>query len=71
MKFDRQSQIKDAVGSIMYLAPEMIKKDLYNEKCDIWSLGVIMYTMLSGQPPFIGKNDQEFFDLIQNKSLTF
>jgi calcium-dependent protein kinase len=31
----------------------------YNEKCDVWSIGAIMYIMLSGKPPFDGIDDKE------------
>ena len=46
------------VGSIHYVAPEVIEKR-YNEKCDIWSCGVIMYALLSRNPPFGGDTEEE------------
>jgi len=53
---------KDIAGSSYYIAPEVLNKN-YNEKCDLWSCGVIMYILLSGRPPFEGNND---FDIIKN-----
>jgi calcium-dependent protein kinase len=41
------------------MAPEIFSQGTYNEKCDCWSLGVILYVMLTGRPPFYGDTDQE------------
>lgn len=58
------------VGSSFYVAPEVLKGS-YDEKCDIWSVGVILYLMLSGAPPFCGKNDNEIYSKIIKKEYTF
>ena len=52
------------VGSPYYIAPEVLKHD-YNNKCDIWSIGVILYILLVGYPPFKAKNKNDLFNKIK------
>lgn len=54
------------VGTPMYLAPELVRKSLYTQKCDVWALGVLLYTLLGGLPPFKGNNQLELGDNIVN-----
>ncbi|KAF7640424.1 Protein kinase C [Meloidogyne graminicola] len=54
-------------GTPDYIAPEIIKGQLYNQAVDFWSLGVLMYEMLIGQSPFHGDGEDELFDAILNE----
>ena len=47
-------------GTAYYMAPEVIGGN-YSKKCDIWSIGVIAFMLLSGKAPFYGRNNEEIF----------
>ena len=55
--------MKSKVGTLYYISPEIIKGN-YDEKCDIWACGVILYILLGGYPPFNGSSDKEVYNLI-------
>lgn len=58
------------VGTPYYIAPEVIKGQ-YDEKCDVWSIGVITYILLSGSPPFGGKNEKQIMANVKTGEYDF
>lgn len=51
-------------GTLFYVAPEILRDDGYDEKVDLWSLGVIAYCLLSGSLPFYSENEVEVSELV-------
>ena len=69
-KILENEKMKSKVGTAYYVAPEVLGGN-YNEKCDIWSAGVILYILLSGEPPFNGPNDNVIYQKIKKMEFNF
>lgn len=54
-----EETITELFGTLGYVAPEILQRKSYNKGVDIWSLGVIMYALLSGYMPFDSKDKKE------------
>ena len=65
-----RDHLKTKVGTPYYIAPEVFRKD-YTRACDIWSVGVIVYILLCGYPPFSGNNEKEIMDQVKHGVLEF
>lgn len=68
--YDPNIKMRQKYGTPYYIAPEVLNK-LYDEKCDIWSSGVIMYIILSGYPPFNGKTDFDIMNAVRKGTYNF
>jgi calcium-dependent protein kinase len=62
--------LSSKVGTAYYVAPEILAGK-YTEKCDIWSAGVILYILLSGEPPFNGPSDRIIYSKIKKMDYSF
>ena len=62
--FKENEYLTVQVGSPYYIAPEVLNKN-YNEKCDIWSSGVVLYIMLTGKFPFFGNTSHKLCENIK------
>lgn len=63
-------KLSDMVGTPYYIAPQVINGS-YDQKCDIWSCGVILYILLCGSPPFNGKNQKQIMQNVKYRPLQF
>lgn len=69
--FSPKKKANGKFGTPYYIAPEILTKDNYNEKCDIWSAGVILYIILCGYPPFNGKTDNAVIKAVMSGRFDF
>jgi serine/threonine protein kinase len=68
--FPGEEPMRNAVGTAYYMSPEVIK-GCYDRSCDLWSIGVVTYILLTGYPPFNGSNDSEIYASIMRGNLVF
>lgn len=58
-------------GTPDYIAPEILQELEYGASVDWWALGVLMYEMMAGQPPFEADNEDELFDSILHDDVLY
>ena len=73
--------MNEILGSPIYNAPEILLKQKYNCKCDVWSCGIILFNLLTGFQPFSTENEDNIdneelykdinFDVIKNNKFKF
>ena len=57
-------------GTPYYIAPEVLKGS-YTTQCDNWSMGIVLFIMLSGKPPFGGKANKEIIENVLRGSFNY
>ena len=65
-----EKNLKSKVGTAYYVSPEVLSGK-YTEKCDVWSAGIILCILLTGEPPFNGPNSGVIYNKIRNYEYSF
>ena len=69
---NKNQKLNDSFGSLCYACPEIIQEMAYDpELADVWSIGVVLYAMVSGYLPFCEEDDEKTKDLITEGKLEF
>ena len=63
-------KLETIVGTPYYVAPEVLTGN-YDISCDMWSVGVLLYILLCGYPPFTGRTSKEIFKNIMEARYDF
>ena len=67
-KKSNYEKLTGVTGTVYYCSPEVIREK-YDFECDEWACGIMMYILLTGEPPFGGNSEEEIFSNILNSTL--
>lgn len=71
-RYDNKEDLFDTTcGTPIYMAPELHRQEQYTDKADLWSVGVIMFEMIVGFPPFAASNRVELKKVIEKGTIAF
>ena len=68
-KTDQTDLLQGTYGSLLYMAPEILKHVPYGKNVDIWSASVLIYILLCGEEPFSGENKTQIMKQIKEVNL--
>ncbi|OMJ90441.1 hypothetical protein SteCoe_7137 [Stentor coeruleus] len=68
--FEKNVRVLERIGNPYFMSPEVIVGN-FDSKCDVWSLGIMMYVLLSGSPPFVGSTENEIMQSVLTTELQF
>lgn len=68
---DEDNTMKTQVGTVYFMAPEIIKNQGHGPPVDLWACGVILYTILTGRLPFPGRNTTEYLSNVVKGKILF
>jgi len=58
-------------GTPGYVAPEIVSQEPYGKECDYWSIGIVLYILLCGYPPFYDEDNMVLFEKIKSGKFDF
>lgn len=65
-RYDKECTETDGIGTQVNLAPELCNNQAYNDKCDMWSMGCLLFNLLYKAHPFLENDDMDDNDTIRN-----
>lgn len=68
---DPEKGMQNRFGTLNYMAPELIKGSDYDDKVDVWSIGIITYQLLTGTFPHKGKSKRDYMQSILNDPIDY